>query len=140
VHNEKGEPETLVISRVDAEALGIHLEPRNSVPLDVVEHMLEETVTEVVQEPQLKEQDIPPPIVGKETETVPEVTLEIQEPAKEEDPETVMALGKLSKVDKQQVEPELVPELAGPSTCNSILNKVIFYYFSNLTLFIFHQF
>lgn len=50
-----------------------------------------------------------------------------------------MALEKLSKVDKQQVEPELVPELAGPSTSNSILNQVIFYNFFNLTLFIFHQ-
>ena len=123
MHNENGEPQTVVLSRADAEALGIQLDPPNSAPMEGVEQMPDETLTEMVHEPQQEEADILPPLVG-EPETVPEVPEVIQEPAREEEPETV-ALDELPKVDKSLAEPETVPEPAGPSTSNDVLSNII---------------
>ena len=113
----------MVLSRADAEALGIQLDPPNSAPMEGVEQMPEETLTEMVHEPQQEEADILPPLVG-EPETVPEVPEVIQEPAREEEPETV-ALDEIPKVDEAQAEPESVPEPAGQSTSSDVLSNII---------------
>jgi len=123
VHNENGEPQTVVLSRADAEALGIQLDPPNSAPMEGVEQMPEESLPEMVQEPQQEEADILPPLVG-EPETVPEVPEVIQEPAREEEPETV-ALDEIPKVDEAQAEPETVSEPAGQSTSSDVLSNII---------------
>ncbi len=123
VHNENGESQKVVLSREDTEALKIHLEPQNSVPMEGVEQVPDESLLEMVHEPQQEEQDILPMLMG-EPETVPEAPEVIQEPAMEEEPET-LALDELPKVDKPQAEPESVPESAGQSTSNDVLSNNI---------------
>lgn len=107
VHNENSEPQTVVLSRADAEALGIQLDPQNGVLLDRVEKIPKENLTKMVREPQQKGDILP--------------SLVCEEHAREKPPKMV-ALDELLKVEEPLAEPELVPK---PSTSIDVLSNII---------------